>query len=241
KMADDDPNISVEFVENIAILTMNNGENRISNKFLKGFNDALDKVESNEDIQAIITTGTGRFYSNGLNLNWLGSLREQWGDDEYKKFFENLHKLFLRILSFPMPTIAAINGHCYAAGAMISLGHDYRVFNSQRGWFCINEVHMNLRVNSFMRIYLKTLIPKGRVYREMLGFGRRYTGPELLQDNMVEAIAEPKDLIETAKNVVIKHIPKGGFTREAMKNMKYDMFVQLFEFAERPLDLNAKL
>ena len=42
-----------------------------------------------------------------------------------------------------VPTIAAINGHCYAGGLMLSLVCDYRVMtdgSSRNAWLCMNEV-----------------------------------------------------------------------------------------------------
>ena len=44
---------------------------------------------------------------------------------------------------YQVPTIAAINGHCYAGGLMLSLVCDYRVMtdgSTRNAWLCMNEV-----------------------------------------------------------------------------------------------------
>ena len=50
----------------------------------------------------------------------------------------------MRVAKFSIvPTIAAINGHCYAGGLMLSLVCDYRVMtdgSSRNAWLCMNEV-----------------------------------------------------------------------------------------------------
>jgi acetyl-CoA carboxylase carboxyltransferase component len=46
-----------------------------------------------------------------------------------------------------VPTVAAINGHCFAAGFMTSLACDYRVMTDgakRRAWMCMNEVRSYL-------------------------------------------------------------------------------------------------
>ena len=63
----------------------------------------------NADAEILITTGDGKFYSNGLDLNWLGKFV---GDKTKAQYFMShyIRSLFQRIATFPMPTIAAVNG-----------------------------------------------------------------------------------------------------------------------------------
>jgi enoyl-CoA hydratase/carnithine racemase len=41
-----------------------------------------------------------------------------------------------------VPTIAAINGHAFAAGFILALACDYRVMTSGRAWCSMNEVRL---------------------------------------------------------------------------------------------------
>ena len=52
--------------------TLDNGDNRIHLEFAKRMNAALDEVEAgSEGNVALVIAGTGKFFSNGLNLEWL--------------------------------------------------------------------------------------------------------------------------------------------------------------------------
>lgn len=54
----------------------------------------------------MVTTGEGRFYSNGIDLEWIMSQKV----DVQKEFFRTLYDTLWRVMHFPMPTVAAING-----------------------------------------------------------------------------------------------------------------------------------
>jgi enoyl-CoA hydratase/carnithine racemase len=53
-----------------------------------------------------VTTGEGRFYSNGIDVDWLVAQ----GKDTNEKYFTVLLDTMWRVMHFPLPTVAAING-----------------------------------------------------------------------------------------------------------------------------------
>ena len=57
-------------------------------------------------MRGLLITGTGKFFSNGIDLQWL---YQQLSDDSLQ-FYQSLHTLLYRILIFPVPTAAVING-----------------------------------------------------------------------------------------------------------------------------------
>ena|SRR5436305_15256613 len=102
------------------IMTMKTKENRFTTKFIEALFGALDEIEKAREQEAgkpaaLITTGEGKFFSNGLDLEHALST---------PGYFENYYlKLLIRILTFPMPTVAAINGHAFAGGFMFAIAH----------------------------------------------------------------------------------------------------------------------
>ena len=77
----------------------------------------------------MVTTATGKFFSNGLDLEWLGAHGE-----EMAGYIARVQALFARVLELPVVTVAALQGHTFAAGAMLALAHDYRVMRADRGF-----------------------------------------------------------------------------------------------------------
>ena len=111
----------------IAVLELGTDENRFSPEWLDIINTHLDTAQT--QAQALATTGVGKFYSYGLDLDWLGA-----NTDRGEWYVGTVQKLFARILTFPLPTLAAVNGHAFGAGAMLAIAHDYRIMRSDRGY-----------------------------------------------------------------------------------------------------------
>ena len=101
--------------DNIYVLTMTNSENRFNPTFVSTMNAQLDAIQKQHleksGPAALILRGEGKFFSNGLDLAWMGA-----NSKEVKAFMESLHKLFARLMVFPMLTIACMNGHAFAGG-----------------------------------------------------------------------------------------------------------------------------
>ncbi|CPZ98079.1 Putative enoyl-coa hydratase/isomerase family [Mycobacteroides abscessus] len=117
---------TLELQDTIAVLNLGADENRFSPDWLETVDGLLDDVLP--QAQALVTVGTGKFYSNGLDLDWLMSHgdRTDW-------YVGRVHALLRRVLTFGLPTVAAINGHAFGAGAMLAVAHDYRVMRSTAG------------------------------------------------------------------------------------------------------------
>src|SRR3954465_15967380 len=128
----------LEITDDIAGLNLGDDENRFSPEWLETVNGFLDRIESGE-AKALITTGDGKFYSNGLDLDWLGahSNRGDW-------YVDQVQHVLARVLVAPVPTVAAVNGPPFGAGSMLGMAHDFRVMRVDRGYFCFPEVDIHI-------------------------------------------------------------------------------------------------
>lgn len=202
--------------DHVFVLTMRSGENRFNRSFLGAIHQALDEVEGSEAPAALVTTGEGKFYSNGLDLDWL----TQQPMDEVGGFLTDFEGLFARLLQFPMITVAALNGHCFAGGAMFSLAHDFRVMRTDRGYWCLPEVELGMPLRPGMNALITSRLPKP-TFHEAIVTARRYGAQDAQAAGIVQEIAKEADVLTSAIDLAAPHVAK---SREAMVALKREMY-----------------
>ncbi|MEM9621616.1 MAG: enoyl-CoA hydratase-related protein, partial [Pseudomonadota bacterium] len=128
-------------------MTMNAGENRWNTAFVREIDKALDEVTTSEGAAALVTTSASeKFFSNGLDLAWVQDPQAHPDAGDRDVFGDEFMKLMSRMITFPVPTIAAVNGHAFGAGFMYALCHDVRHMRSDRGFMCANEMQLGMRI-----------------------------------------------------------------------------------------------
>lgn len=164
----------------VFVLDLGDGENRFAPDFVSAVTAALDEVVGAHGPRALVTTATGKFWSNGLDLDWLGAHPEQAG-----AFIDDVHALLARMLSLPVPAVAACQGHVFAAGAMLALAHDARVMRADRGYFCLPEVDIGIPFTPGMAALIQARLPQPAQH-EAMTTGRRYGGADALAAGIVD-------------------------------------------------------
>lgn len=194
------------------------GEHRLSPDSIAEFHHALDQVENDASAAALVTTNEGKFFSNGLDLEFL-----KHNPDKHTLLIVLFHKLLKRILCFPIPTIAAICGHATAGGCMIALAHDYRFMRSDRGFIFLNEVEIKLPLTPGMNALIKSKLPV-HTYHEAVLSGYRYPGKGAVVAGVVNG-AFP-DIISTQEAALRKasDLASKNFDRSVYKALKEEMF-----------------
>jgi len=176
-------------------LEMHHGvDNRLNHEVMeKVFLKGLDLVEKDwrssttEDGApgALIIIGKKtqqKFFSNGLDYE---NTSKDLG------FFPNYYNPFMRrLLSFPMPVIAAVNGHCFAAAFVLALACDYRVMTSGRAWCCMNEIEFGAPMPSAMAAVLNYKLPTAHIVRKATLDAHRFTPQELHELGVVDVLAD---------------------------------------------------
>lgn len=190
------PDVDITCRGTVAVVTMNQGENRFHPAFIENLLAAMDRVEADASIRALVVTSVHeKIFSNGLDLDWLAP-RIQRGDlQPVKVFFYRLNDLFRRILTFPMVTFAAISGHAFGAGAIFSCAFDFRTMREDRGFFCLPEVDLGIPFLPGMNALLERAVPRHKL-TEMQLSGLRLTGAECLDHHIVSAVFPAETLLE---------------------------------------------
>jgi len=209
----------------VFILTMRSGENRFNQPFVDAMNEALDAVEKSKEPAALVTVGgEEKFYSNGLDLAWRGGD----GREQAPQFIKAVLKLLGRMLAFPMPTAAAMNGHAFAVGAMWALAHDFRVMHADRGFFCLPEVDINIPFTPGMTALIKSRLAPA-VFRSVILTGVRIGGAEAKELGIVDEAVPADQLLSRAVARVAPLANKARSTYGAIKRGMYSEALALLE------------
>ena len=235
------PLVVVEFQveKNIFIIKMMNNENRFNEEFIKAFHRALDTVETRwatldlpkKGKVALMTLSEGKFYSNGLDLASILKLTPGDVPKKEKNFgilqqFLETHFLPLlgRLLAFPMPTVALLNGHAFAGGFLLALAHDYRVMCREHGYLCMNELQIGLTLHPGMHVLLRQKITNSTVLRDTLLFCKRWNAQEARNTQMIDVIVELERDLVSSGSVFIASKQALGLAGPVYNEMKCIMY-----------------
>ena len=199
----------------VFVLDLGTDENRFHPDWLTAVNSALDEVEGADGPRALVTSATGKFWSNGLDLDWLGA-----NPDRLQSYVVDVQTLLARVLALPVPTVAAVQGHCFAAGAMLALAHDFRVMRADRGYFCLPEVDIEIPFTFGMSALIQARLDKQTAH-EVMTTGRRYGGADAAAARIVDATADEGKVLATAVELARPLAGKPAATLGTIKSRMY--------------------
>lgn len=179
--------IRLEKEGGVGVMTMDHErENRFHPDFLREMLGLLDEAEKDPQVRALVVTGGDpKFFSNGLDLDWLMAHAEN--RDELLGYLRLVNEMFRRWTLYPKPTVAALNGHTFAAGLFMAAHMDFRLMREDRGWICLPEVDINIPLlPGMIAICQATMRPDG--FRRLYYTGARLTGPEAVGIGFVESV-----------------------------------------------------
>jgi len=189
--------IEISSSDNIHIIRMKDGaENRFNRGLLDDLNRALDQIEANPDATGLVITGDGKFFSNGLDLGWVMGQSKADALD----FFLDFNAFLRRVLIFPTPVVAAVNGHAFAGGLFFALCADWRVMRSDRGWLSFPEITLGIDLPPGS-VALVNHVVGARKTDLLFLTARRLVGPDALNMGLVDTLTEEADLLPKALEV----------------------------------------
>jgi enoyl-CoA hydratase/carnithine racemase len=206
--------ISLSYDDKIAVLDLGDDENRFTPAFLDEINGHLDDAVGGS-AHGLVTTAGGKFYTNGLDLDWLMS-----HGDQTQWYVGRVQALLARVLTLPMPTAAAMPGHAFGAGAMLALAHDFRVMRADRGYFCFPEADIRIPFTAGMAALIQAkLTPQAAV--ASMTTARRFGGTDAQALGIVDDTA-PEGAVTVAAVDMLR--PLGGKDPGTLGAIKNTMF-----------------
>jgi len=183
----------------VAIVSMCNTANTMNKTFAQDFNCCLDQIESDTQVKSMILTALDeKNFSQGVDVAWVGEKLAGNQRQEVIDFMYGMNDVFKRLLLFPVPVIAAINGHAFGNGAILACACDFRFMRKDKGFFCFPEVDLGILFLPGMIALVRKAIPE-HLFNHMLLSGRRMTAVDLEHAHViVKACENQEDLMKEA-------------------------------------------
>jgi enoyl-CoA hydratase/carnithine racemase len=221
----------------VFVLRMDNGENRFNPTSVAEIETALNEVMATqaggESPCALVTTGTGKFFSNGIDLDWMLSSRDDLTVDDPMAFIGDMSRMWARVMSLPIPTVAAINGHAFAGGAMFSLAHDHVLMRADRGYWSVNEVLLRMRLTPGMQAILSGRLTLPTARRAILT-AHRFDGPTALSAGIADAVHDEEALLPQAIELAQSLAPTAHPILGVLKEDLHASVLSLLRVGEGP-------
>lgn len=199
----------------VRVFDLGDGHNALGLEVLDALDDFLDGVEQATGPRAIVLRARGRVWSNGLDLDWM--LKHP---SEMVPYLGRVHSLLARMIEIGVPTVAAVTGHAFGAGAMLAVCHDVAVMRADRGYWCLPEVDLGMWLTRGEHAILDAkLTPSTR--NEALTTGRRYTGHDALAAGVVHEVADDDAVVERAIEIAAERAPKANTALAEIKRGLY--------------------
>jgi len=197
---------SLEKRGNVYILTLlGEGDHRFNPSTIDSIIAALKEVQESPDGRALVTTNDGRYFSNGLDLQWI-SQNPEVNLTTIRFKFETLLASFMRLR---VPTIAAICGHAAAGGFMLGLAHDYRFMRGDRSVLYMSELDIGMKMpRSLMAVIRSKLLPEA--LRDVVLGARKFSAQMALEARIVDSVyADSAQTLEAAVSEAQKFADRG--------------------------------
>jgi enoyl-CoA hydratase/carnithine racemase len=180
------------------------GEHRFNHAFLDELAAALDKAESDCTLVGIIFTGDGKYFLNGIDTEYI---KANPSDSEGVQ--RKVESIFVKVLSLKCITIAAINGHATATGAIFAMCCDFRLM-TERGFFFVPAVDIGIVYSQGMVEVLKSKITDSNLQRDFMLLSKRYTSTDILRMGLITAVTSAGNLLHDAFELIKNNWKENG-------------------------------
>ena len=185
--------------DSVAVLRMEHGKaNAVDTDLFADLGRALDDVEASP-ARSLVLTGSGSMFSAGVNLFKV----LEGGVPYLEEFLPALSSAVRRLFTFPLPIVAAVNGHAIAGGCILAAACDRRIMNREHGKIGVTELLVGVPFPVDALEVLRFLLPERHV-QSLVYSGRPLSAEEALEIGLVEEAASGEAVLDRACEVAKK-------------------------------------
>jgi len=188
--------VLVSVADGVATLTLNNpGErNTLTAPMVADIIEAMDVIEADTSVGALVVTGAEPAFCAGANL---GNLAES-SEESLGSIYEG----FLRIARSPLPTLAAVNGAAVGAGMNLALGCDVRLA-ARRAKFDTRFLQIGIHPGGGHTWMLRRIVGPQATFASVV-FGEVMDGAEAERIGLVHRCVDDDQLLAAAQQMAAR-------------------------------------
>ena len=202
------------------ILNRSESLNALNAQVLDDLSAALDAVDL-DTVRCLIFTGAGeKAFAAGADIAAMADMTPE----EAAAFSRRGNEVFRRIETFPLPTIAAVNGYALGGGCELAMACDMRLC-SETAVFGQPEVTLGITPGFGGTQRLMRLVGMGKA-KELIFSARNVKAPKALEIGLVNAVYPPEELLPAAKKLgarIAKNAPIAVRACKAAMNEGIDL------------------
>jgi enoyl-CoA hydratase/carnithine racemase len=177
--------ITLDREEGILVITLSRGKaNALNCDMVDELQQALDHAFGDDRTHGVvITSGTPKMFCGGFDVQEVFA----YAPDRLQRYMARFIRLFDTLRGLPKPTVAGLNGHCYAGGSILALACDERIMAEGDFKFALNEVSLGVVLPARMVQALAAVVP-GPTARQMFLEGHTWRAPDARHHGIVEEL-----------------------------------------------------
>ncbi len=189
--------------DGIAVISLDDGKaNAVSISFVELLNSYLDQAE--QEASAVIITGRTGMFCAGFDLKAF-----QQGAEVADKLVAGGMAMLTRLYEFPLPVIAACDGHAIGMGAFLLMASDNRVGANSDFQICLPETSISM---PFTPVLLALIHDRISIAEKTMAVvqSKRYSPAESIAAGFLDKLVDQNSLMEEAKNLAkdLSALPK---------------------------------
>jgi enoyl-CoA hydratase len=173
--------------------------NAINPAMVKDLAEALDRIEADESVRAVVLTGTGRAFCAGADISALDQLDSA---DRVLEFLEGIQRVLNRLEDLRRPTIAAMNGLAFGGGCEIAISCDLRIL-AEGAAIGVPEIKIGVLPGAGGTQRLARLLPPA-VAKQMIYFGEPLSAEDALRHGLVNRVVPDGEVVSTAREWALR-------------------------------------
>ena len=221
--------LKIELADAVATVEMNRPEkaNAMNLRMWLELREAFKWIDEEDAVRVAVLRGNGPCFTAGIDLEMLGSVRQEIADACDGRMREKLRRLILdlqdsltAIERCRKPVLAAIHGHCLGGGVDLVCACDMR-YCSNDASFSIKEIDVGMTADVGTLQRLPKLVGEGMV-RELAYTGRAVAGPEAKEIGLVNHVVADGELEEALAISVFCALTAPDFAEGVIRAVNHD-------------------